>query len=73
MCYSPTVCRLETTLCRLQAFSLSMLEGLACVQAIGLSWFATSWGVCYQLQPCKELGSRFFKERSEQFFLAAQR
>lgn len=55
------------------AFSLSMEEILACVQAIGLTWFATSWTVCYHLQPCKALGSRFFKERSEQFFAAAQR
>ena len=42
-------------------------------QAVGLAWFAVSWAACYRLQPCKALGSHFFKHRTEQFFEAAQR
>ena len=44
-----------------------------CAQVIGLAWFATSWAVCYSVQPCRALSSRFFATRSEQFFAAAQR
>jgi len=44
-----------------------------CEQVIGLAWFASSWAVCYSVQPCRALGSRFFATRSEQFFAAAQR
>lgn len=48
-------------------------RGPANEQVVGLTWFAVSWATCYRLQPCKALGLRFFKHRTEQFFEAAER
>ncbi|KAJ1492352.1 hypothetical protein T484DRAFT_1771689 [Baffinella frigidus] len=48
-------------------------KALVVHEAVGMSWFAGSWAVCYAVQPARFLASKVSAERAHQAFQAAER